>query len=712
MIRLKKTMVKMMTNRLTVCLLACCLCLGMGGFWPVSALASDVHAARIGTTTYASLGAAVEAANAMDVGADEMVEIVVLQDLDLEEKLTISKNMTISGEHTINRTKNYKGQMFSVPQGVKLILKDLTFEGNHNWTADMEKLKNGITSMRPVYIGGYEGVVTEKTDAPKGDGTVLVGVGGHVVFDGVTFQNFMNSPIYWVGSAGKLELNGATIDHNARPSGGVLGGVDGGGYLIINKDTVISDNFCGYGNGALGTIYGNAIINGGDIYGNVGMDCNGYIFMIIYDGSYCEMNGGSIHDNFCTYGGTNGWNCAFYVYGNGATFKMNGGSISSNYGSTNTGIANNGTNASVEFHGGSVVNNYSNAVTAGTDFNAYCNVKITDTVDISSSRFYGNLENKSTLNGNVWFYRYATTYSGGGTINGKVTMTLGTKTTFASGKWNGVVTVRGDNGSTLTVKNDASITGGPVRVLAAVASADSQNAAEASAAQAAAYVEESGASVDVPVLYYHRLTSEQKKNIVVTFDYNGGLDAENWSGIQRTSSEASYVLEPLPEPVKDGYQLAGWVLAANPGAESMDYSGSAPYVSGTPVTESCRYIARWKREGDGAETYQAVFQYDGTVPAGAPQVPPMKEYAEGETVVLPILMMDGYVFAWDTSVLNNGKMPATDIAIIGTWVPVDVNQTSSVPPASGDSANVTLWMVLCLMSGLAGMALLGKKSRT
>ena len=691
----------------TVFIKLACLMLMAVMLFACAAAASAETVAKIGAAAYDTLGEAVAAANAMDVGAGESVKIELVADLELKEKLTISKNMIISGDYTIYRTNDYLGQMFSVPAGVKLVLEDLTIDGNNHWEYKIDKLKNDIQTMAPVSGGGYEAYAIFEEGAPVGTGT-LIGVGGEVVVDGATIQNHAGTGLFWVGGKGKLDLTDTLIDHNTKPSGSVVVGVDAGGVLNINEGCVISNHF-GDGNGLLGVIYGKAYINGGEFFNNGGNNCNGYIFMIYAGDSYCEMNGGYIHDNFGAQGWSNGWNCAFYVYGNGSEFVMNGGIISGNYSSSIPGIGNNGDNAKLTFNGGTLNNTHSQRGIAAKDMSAYANVNMNNTVNMATSRYYGNLVNTGTLNGDIWFYTYENAYKGGGTVNGNVGISNGAETTFESGTWNGVVTVNAVGAdSTLTVKAGATIKGGPVRVRCSVDGASSENAAQAAAAQAAAFVEESGANVNVPVLYYHRLISDQKSDIVITYDYNGGMDEQGWSGIQRTGSGTSYTMEPLPQPKKDGYVLAGWMVAKDQSAESLDMTGTTAYVPGTAATKSTRYVARWTRVG-GANEYTATFVYEGEVPENAPAVPAVGTYEEGETVILPVLEMDGYTFVWDISVLDDGKMPAGDVVIRGTWTPIPVDTDSL--PKTGDASNLMLWCALLAASCLAFEMLYRRKCR-
>ena len=115
---------------------------------------------------------------------------------------------------------------------------------------------------------------------------------------------------------------------------------------------------------------------------------------------------------------------------------------------------------------------------------------------------------------------------------------------------------------------------------------------------------------------------------------------------------------------------------------------------------------RWERI---ITKYSVTFEYDGEVPEGAPLLPTACEYEENETVVLPDLTLDGYELVWDTSVLVDGKMPANDVVIKGSWNKLDNSGGSSDIPDTGDTANTNLWLLLLGMSSLLGIVLFKKR---
>lgn len=555
-----------------------------------SAFASETAVCKIVETgvEYETLTEAVTAANELE-GANT---IVMLKDIDFDADaaLSITGELTITGGKTISRGDYTKG-FFRVPSGSSLTLDNIVLDGGNNWTFLEEEFRadavdgNRIGNVNVSYVQHEEGAVIASGD--------LISVGGKVVLDnGTTIQNHAGCRLFYVGAGAELVTNDVTITHNTRGGSAVVADVDGS--WIING-TVISDNHCEAGNGVVAYMRGTCVMNGGKIYGNTGEDCNGSVMMLYTSNASFTMNDGRIYDNGATYGSNNGWNPAFYVYGNGSKFTMNGGSIEGNYSDSIPGIANNGSNALITLNGGKILNTSIGRGFTAKDVYTYAPVVIEQgkVVDSGTNRFYNNVTNAGTLNGDSWFYSNEMTYSGGGTFNGNVTVQSGAETTMADGSWiNGMVTVKAvGNDSTLTVKPEATIDGIQVRVLNSVESGDYTNATEATAAQAAAYVEEAGANVISPVLYYHRLTPAQQNSIVVTYDYNGGLDAQGWSGCQITSAEAFAPTAPVP--TMEGFVFDGWVYAEDNNPESLSMSGIGAYA-GEEIAESVRLIAQWK----------------------------------------------------------------------------------------------------------------------
>ncbi len=636
------------------------------------------YVAQIGSEKFVTLGAAVDYANNMTELAElttlaDGVEIQLLKDFDFDSAsaLTIKNDITISGAYTISRG-SYTGSFFIVNSGASLTLKDLTIDGNNNWTFDEEGFRAVVESGERVNNSSVK-YTTYEEGAPVASGTMIT-VKGKLVMDGSTIKNHVGCQLFSVESGAELVMTDATVTHNTKNGTPLVAGVSTGGKWVINAGTVISNNHTHVGNGILSYMCGTTIMNGGEIYGNTGVDCNGCVMMIYGGSSSFTMNGGRIYDNGALYGSSNGWNPAFYVYGNGAHFTMNDGTIEGNFSSSIPGIANNGSNALITLNGGKIINTVSGRGFTAKDTYAYCPVNISNEINSATNGFYNNVTNTGVLNGDSWFYSYEMTYSGGGTFNGKVTVQSGAETTMADGVWNGLTIVKAvGNDSTLTVKPDATITGIQVRVLNSVESGSYLNGEEAAAAQAAAYVEEDGANVEVPVLYYHRLTDAQKSAIVVTYDYNGGLDAQGWSGCQLTTAEEAAMADP--QPTKPGYVLAGWVYASELDPESLSMAGTEDY-NGEAIGKTTRLIAQWELD---IPTYAVTYEYTGTVPAGAPKLPAAEYYFPGDLVSIEAdenYKVADYIFSgWQDpcEYLSEGIMPAHDVTLTGCYVPVNAN---------------------------------------
>ena len=141
----------------------------------------------------------------------------------------------------------------------------------------------------------------------------------------------------------------------------------------------------------------------------------------------------------------------------------------------------------------------------------------------------------------------------------------------------------------LTILSGANVYDGEIRVLESVADGDYTNAENSATAQASAY-DATGANVTSNVRFYHRLTDDQKSNIVVTFDYNGGIDANGWSGCQVTDDEAFAPESPIP--AKDGYVFAGWDYAVVNDPETLDMTGLEAYEN-EAIGQTLRLVAKW-----------------------------------------------------------------------------------------------------------------------
>ena len=557
---------------------------------------------------YETLTAAVADANKMTSATIEM-----LKSIDFEgTKLEIKSDITITGKYTISRGA-YTDTLFTVPAGASLTLEDVTIDGNNNWTFKkaeyLAQMESTIKEPGKVYY------VTNEAGAPVATATAFDVSGKVVLGDGATIQNHSGSVLFTVNSGATLEtLDGSLITHNTKSGGCTVAKVEKGGTWNL-QGGVITDTV-GWHHGVVAEVANGAYLymNGGDISETYGSDCNGSVF---YVHGYMELNGGKIHDNWAMYSRENSNNGAIYVYYDGM-FVMNGGELIDNNGSQPSGIISNANDkdknlptlpANIILNGGKIVDGYSYVGSKGHDLATCRAVQITNDMLIGEGRMYNDLivDAGKTLTANdIYFHGWIVSligtqdYTGGGTVDADVTLYSGAEVVHHEGAWNGLVTVDAvGTGTTLTVKPGATIDGIQVRVLDSVASGEHTNTTEAAAAQAASYVEEDGANVVSPVLYYHRLTSAQKKNIVVTYDYNGGLDASGWSGSQITSAES--FVPTSPEPTMEGKVLIGWAYAVENNPESLSMASNDAY-NGEAIAESVRLIAQW---GDATYTDEA-----------------------------------------------------------------------------------------------------------
>ena len=560
--------------------------------------------ALVGEIPYTTLKAAVAAANATEGGAT----IELLDNITLSEKLTITGNVAIKGAYTITRASDnvettkvneaYTGTMVTVNAGAKLVLNGVVIDGGNNWYYDEEAFKNAALTNTNVPKGSTIHPVTLEAGAPVATAAVFAVNGTLELTGGATVQNNAGASIFCVYKGGHLVMGESKVAHNYKGGSSAVVDVDAGGKWTVNDGAEITQNYSRVGNGGVSYMRGTTIVNGGSFTRNAAIG-NGMIFQVYGSSAYLEINGGTFSKNYCLNNNGDNYNGVVYVQSNGK-FTMNGGTITGNYGSDVGGIstkADGSTTASIIINGGNIVDNYGNGERPGKDSVQGHHNTIGGDVKIDSSRYFRGLTVTAgnTLTGDVYFHGWkgAQNYNGEGTINGNVTLYGNADVTINSGSWlSGMVTVNAvGNGSTLIVKPEATINGTQVRVLDSVTSGDYLNVEEATAAQADSYVNEGG-NVVSPVLYYHRLSSDQKKDIVVTFDYNGGLDASGWSGSQITSAETFTPATPVP--TNGSLKLAGWAYAVDNDPESLSMADDGDY-SGEEIAQSVRLIAQWTK---------------------------------------------------------------------------------------------------------------------
>ena len=589
---------------------------GVGGFeyekeeiWGYDVFAAPV--CRIVETgeEYETLSAAVADANALSTSTIEMLKSI---DFDSDKALSITGDVTIIGDYTISRG-DYTGTMFSVAKGATLTLDDgITFDGDNDWTFDSEGFYGDMEKGLVLSTGAKNSYTTsDGTEATAAMFSILSG--GVVVMNDATIQNYWASnhntaALFKIPAGAELTINdGALIKHI---HGSVAGQVHGGWTVNGGK---IADVYGHNTNGGVVDVRDSGVvtINGGEIteIRTLGLNANsnGILAQVYGENAKLYINGGDIHDN-ASFAPGNGWGSVVYL-NRGGDFTMTGGSIKDTLSDHCTAfVANQET--SIELLDGYMEVEASTA--ASFDSLIYGAVVIGEDMEIKIEEdallvLLGDtdactLDIDGEINdGTIWLM-YGQPVTGKGTITSDVLIkadpsyfgTPGQVTITEATKWlDSLITVNSvGSDAYLKVEAGVEIDGVQVRVLGSVSSADYTNIAESKAEQAAAYIEETGATVESPVLYYHRLTADQKSEIVVTYDYNGGLDASGWSGCQITSGET--FVPTAPAPTKDGLVLAGWVYAEDSNPESLSMDGTNAY-NHEEISESVRLIAQWKK---------------------------------------------------------------------------------------------------------------------
>ena len=298
-------------------------------------------AAVVNNTYYATLKGAVDAANATEGGAT----VTLISDVVLDEIITVSNNVTITGPYTITRADNYTGTLFVVDDDKTLTLDGgLVIDGANEWVLD-----------EAGFMAAYEAktkhsgfaFVTAEAGAPRAT-AAMFDVSGSVVMNKATIQNHMSADAY-VRSvfylnkdvAATLTMNdGAVVKHCATANSSTVASVNSGATFTINDGALIIDNF-GAGHGAISrTDYGNIVMTGGTIKNTHAVNTNGSVFMLYgVSGSRATftMSGGEICSNIALMGSGASHAPAIYVHQCGDMI-MTAGSICHNYGYTSGGV--------------------------------------------------------------------------------------------------------------------------------------------------------------------------------------------------------------------------------------------------------------------------------------------------------------------------------------------------------------------------------------
>lgn len=158
-------------------------------------------------------------------------------------------------------------------------------------------------------------------------------------------------------------------------------------------------------------------------------------------------------------------------------------------------------------------------------------------------------------------------------------------------------------------------------------------------------------------------------NVTVTFDKNNTDEGSTEANPNTKTVEKGGKVDALPTPpTRPGYTFTGWNT-------EKDGSGSE-FTAETVVNENITVYAQWEKS-----QYTIKYEYTGTVPEGAPQLPADKKVDFGsEQTVAAAPTLDGWTFTgWTTDDANvsNGSftMPANDVTFTGSWTK---NQTYTV----------------------------------
>lgn len=327
------------------------------GTFGVQVDSATSYVAKVGDNSYESLAIAVKEANEVEDGAT----IELLKDVILSEKLTITGNVTISGEHTIRRAGDYTGTIFEVSADATLTLDGgLVVDGGNAWNYIKYPLGMGMANGEETSVGDHitsaEGGVNATASLIKNNGRLNA--------NKVTIENsYSTNGVSAIdcGISSETILNGTVMQKiAANRSGAVVyvGGADA--VLTIMGETKITGNF-GIGNGGIIQNYGQGTtvnMEGGSIDNNhIGKSGTLYASHSFNPNKIntFNMSGGIITKNIMEgYG-------PVYIHTN-TVWNMTGGEISENTSFLPNYVRNN--NPAGIMSGGKIVNNK----ITGTDY--------------------------------------------------------------------------------------------------------------------------------------------------------------------------------------------------------------------------------------------------------------------------------------------------------------------------------------------------------
>ena len=336
--------------------------------------------AMINDISYETLADAIMAANNSEDGAT----IVLTSDIEFDAALTISKNIVLEGNYTITRALSYSGTFLTVNNGATLTIKDVTIDGNNNWTFDKVSYDEALYSK--TVISNASVFITSQENAPIANKDIFI-VKGSMILNNTTIRNHMGiSGSNVFDLTGTIILNNGTIiTHNAAPSDSTIVAMNGGSTFIINDGAEINDTYAGRNGGISRCNNSTIIMNGGIITGTNSVNTSGTVFMMYGTGAYFEMNGGEISNNTGVAGSSNSRNAAIYLHSNGQ-MVMNGGVITGNVGITAGGITYRNDSSVLTINNGYVGNNTAVEEGYDDDIQANSNAQIsggTFTQDVS-----------------------------------------------------------------------------------------------------------------------------------------------------------------------------------------------------------------------------------------------------------------------------------------------------------------------------------------
>ena len=417
----------------------------------VMASASDYSSpldAEFGGNFYETLPEAIEAANTAGGGT-----VTLLRDVYLSQSLTISSDVTLTGEHTVYRNDDYKLGLFVINSGCTLTLDGgIVFDGGNEWVMDYDQFLTDIQQGSPYTGTSY---VTAEAGAPVAT-TYMFNISGNVVMNRATVQNNYGSSSascpFYLGANATLTMNsGAVANHNYTTGTNALVACKSlGAVWTINEGVEIYDHASSGGGGVAYIEKGHVQMNGGDIHHCYGLGKDGSVFRLYGGGSF-TMNGGSIHDNYAyisadQWGGTISVHHSFdSTIPKYSTFTMNGGLIGPNYGNFQTTLVGNGYNKPmIILNGGKIINvdGYSGEPGIYYYYSPDTGIMESAIIEGGTIKVRRDLVNHGTINADVILYNKADAnlIGEGGNINGDLiidTETAGKKIIISSITVNG-----------------------------------------------------------------------------------------------------------------------------------------------------------------------------------------------------------------------------------------------------------------------------------